>query len=423
MGSPCPRSGTASWRGRSCRPRRVSGPRSLDMKFAHPLGIAAGFDKNAEAVRGLFRLGFSFVEIGTVTPRPQAGNPRPRLFRLADQQALINRLGFNNQGLEAVCARLAKPGPRPGPLGANIGANRDSADPIRDYVACLRGLYPLVDYVTVNVSSPNTPGLRDLQRRDRLDALLGALLEARGALAGSGKPKPLLLKIAPDLAPDDEAAIAEVVLARGIDGLIISNTTVARPELLTGRHHRESGGLSGAPLFRPATDQLKPLFSADRGPAAADRRRRHRERRRCLRQDPRGRLGAAALHRLCLPGPKADPAAARRTRPAAGRGRLLRDRRCDRRRPARGAQLRRSSGATSRPPTASRNRRRLGSGRGSARSDRRSDDMLSSGGRSSTSLRPVNAASNQGRGRFSIAMVSHLRFNLFAGVNASSGNR
>ena len=232
----------------------------LGYELAHPLGLAAGFDKNAEAVRGLFRLGFSFVEIGTVTPRPQVGNPRPRLFRLADQQALINRLGFNNQGLEAVCARLAKLGPRPGPLGANIGANRDSADPIKDYVACLRGLYPLVDYVTVNVSSPNTPGLRDLQRRDRLDALLGALLKARGALAGPGERKPLLLKIAPDLAPDDEAAIAEVVLARGVDGLIISNTTVARPDILTGRHHRESGGLSGAPLFRHATEQLDRFF-------------------------------------------------------------------------------------------------------------------------------------------------------------------
>ncbi len=229
-------------------------------ELAHPLGLAAGFDKNAEAVCGLFRLGFSFVEIGTVTPRPQAGNPRPRLFRLPPQQALINRMGFNNHGLETVCARLAKLEPRPGPVGANIGANRDSPDPIQDYVACLRGLYPLVDYVTVNVSSPNTPGLRDLQRRDRLDALLGALLGARAALAGTSPLKPLLLKIAPDLAPDEEAAIAEVALARGIDGLIISNTTIARPDVLTGRHRREAGGLSGAPLFERATRQLSNLF-------------------------------------------------------------------------------------------------------------------------------------------------------------------
>ncbi len=222
--------------------------------LAHPLGLAAGFDKNAEAVAGLFALGFSFVEIGTVTPRPQAGNPRPRLFRLARQQALINRLGFNNHGLEVVCARLAELGPLPGPLGANIGANRDSADPVADYVACLRALHPLVDYVTVNVSSPNTPGLRDLQRRERLDALLGALLEARGALGGAVSP--LLLKIAPDLAPEDEAAIAEVALARGIDGLIISNTTVDRPAGVAGPEPDEAGGLSGSPLFPRATAQL-----------------------------------------------------------------------------------------------------------------------------------------------------------------------
>jgi dihydroorotate dehydrogenase len=230
--------------------------RLLGFDLPHPLGLAAGFDKNAEAVVGLFGLGFSFVEIGTVTPRPQAGNPRPRLFRLRREQALINRMGFNNHGLEAVGARLEKLGPLPGPLGANIGANRDSADPIADYVVCLRALQPLVDYVTVNVSSPNTPGLRALQRRDRLDALLGALLEARGAL----KPKPLLLKIAPDLAPEDEASIAEVALARAIDGLIISNTTVARPDIVTGRYRREAGGLSGTPLFPRATEQLGRFF-------------------------------------------------------------------------------------------------------------------------------------------------------------------
>jgi dihydroorotate dehydrogenase len=222
----------------------------------HPLGLAAGFDKNAEAVPGLFGLGFSFVEVGTVTPRPQAGNPRPRLFRLRREQALINRMGFNNDGLEAVCARLARRAARPGPLGANIGANREARDPLADYLACLRGLYGLVDYVTINVSSPNTPGLRDLQSRARLDELLRALLEARAALAGSAPPKPLLLKIAPDLAPDAEAAVAEVALARGIDGLIISNTTTARPQVVTSRHRAEPGGLSGAPLFLRSTEQL-----------------------------------------------------------------------------------------------------------------------------------------------------------------------
>jgi dihydroorotate dehydrogenase len=222
----------------------------------HPLGLAAGFDKNALVVPGLFRLGFAFVEIGAVTPRPQAGNPRPRLFRLRREQALINRMGFNNAGLEAARARLAGRAASPGPLGANIGANRDTRDPLADYLACLRGLYGLADYVTINVSSPNMPGLRDLQSRARLDELLRALLEARAALAGSAPPKPLLLKIAPDLTPDDEAGVAEVALARGIDGLIISNTTTARPQVVRSRHGAEAGGLSGAPLFLQSTEQL-----------------------------------------------------------------------------------------------------------------------------------------------------------------------
>jgi dihydroorotate dehydrogenase len=247
-------SGRARHRPQPVRPRLAT--RFLGFEVPHPLGLAAGFDKNAEAVAGLFGLGFAFVEIGTVTPRPQAGNPKPRLFRLRPQQALINRMGFNNHGLAAVRARLAALGPRPGPLGANIGANRDSPDPVADYVSCLRGLYPLVDYVTVNVSSPNTPGLRDLQRRDRLEALLGALVAARAALAAADPAKPLLLKIAPDLTPEDEAGIAAVALASGIDGLIVSNTTIARPDVVTGPQREEAGGLSGTPLFLRATEQL-----------------------------------------------------------------------------------------------------------------------------------------------------------------------
>jgi dihydroorotate dehydrogenase len=223
-------------------------------ELAHPLGLAAGFDKDAAAISGLFGLGFSFVEVGTVTPRPQAGNPRPRLFRLRAQQALINRMGFNNAGLEAVRARLARRAPDRGPLGANIGANRDALDPVADYVDCLRGLYELVDYVTFNVSSPNTPGLRGLQRRARLDELLGALIEARAA--GGNRAKPLLVKIAPDLALDDEAALAEVALARGVDGLIIGNTTIERPQVIPARYRDEPGGLSGAPLFLRSTEQL-----------------------------------------------------------------------------------------------------------------------------------------------------------------------
>jgi dihydroorotate dehydrogenase len=226
-------------------------------ELPHPLGLAAGFDKNAKAVPGLFRLGFAFVEVGTVTPRPQPGNPRPRLFRLRREQALINRMGFNNDGLEAICARLAGRDPRSGPLGVNIGANRDSADPVADYVTCLRALYGLVDYVAINVSSPNTPGLRDLQRRARLDDLLGALLAARNDLAGDRRAKPMLVKIAPDLAARDEDDIAEVVTARRVDGLIIGNTTIARPPALTGRHRAEAGGLSGAPLLQRSTAQLR----------------------------------------------------------------------------------------------------------------------------------------------------------------------
>ena len=237
-------------------------------ELGHPLGLAAGFDKNAEAVQGLFGLGFSFVEVGTVTPRPQPGNPRPRLFRLRAQQALINRMGFNNDGLEAVRARLAVRDPSWGPLGANIGANRDARDPVADYLACLRGLYGLVDYVTINVSSPNTPRLRELQRRARLDELLGALIEARSALAGGGRVKPLLLKIAPDLAPDDEVALAEVALARGVDGLIISNTTIERPPIVPARWRDEPGGLSGAPLFLQATEQLGRFYRLTGGKLA-----------------------------------------------------------------------------------------------------------------------------------------------------------
>jgi dihydroorotate dehydrogenase len=226
------------------------------IELPHPLGLAAGLDKNAEAVPSLFKLGFSFVEIGTVTPRPQAGNPKPRLFRLRREQALINRMGFNNDGVDLVRARLVARDPSWGPLGANIGANRDSAEPVADYVACLRALYPLVDYVAINVSSPNTLGLRDLQQPARLDELLGALLAARAALAGTARPKPLLLKVAPDLTPEDERGIAAIVLARGLDGLIVGNTTVERPEIVTGRMRNAPGGLSGAPLFLKSTEQL-----------------------------------------------------------------------------------------------------------------------------------------------------------------------
>ena len=233
--------------------------RLCGLDLPNPLGLAAGFDKNAQGLRGLARLGFGFVEIGTVTPLPQAGNPKPRLFRLAQDRALINRLGFNGEGLERVRARLALRRRDWGVIGANIGANRDAADPTLDYVTCLRGLYPLVDYVTVNVSSPNTPGLRRLQHGRRLETLLAALIDARCELA-AGLVKPILLKIAPDLEADEEQAVAETALTAGIDGLIVGNTTLARPEGLRSRHRGEAGGLSGAPLLARSTAQLARMY-------------------------------------------------------------------------------------------------------------------------------------------------------------------
>jgi dihydroorotate dehydrogenase len=239
--------------------------RVLGHDFAHPLGLAAGFDKNGEAIGGLLALGFSFVEIGTVTPRPQAGNPRPRLFRLPEDAALINRMGFNNAGLAAVRARLARREPKAGIVGANLGMNRDAADPAADYEAGLRGLYALVDYLAVNVSSPNTPGLRALQASDALRPLLAHLLAVRAELAAGAAPKPLLVKIAPDLTAAEEAALASVVLDLGVDGLIVGNTTLARPATLRGRHRAEAGGLSGRPLRAPATEQLRRLYRLTEG--------------------------------------------------------------------------------------------------------------------------------------------------------------
>lgn len=228
------------------------------LDFPNPLGPAAGFDKDAEAVGALFGLGFGFVEVGTVTPRPQPGNPRPRLFRLARGAALINRMGFNNRGLAAMAARLTGRGA--GVVGANIGINFDSADPVADYVACVEALHDRVDYLAINVSSPNTPGLRELQGRANLEALVGTLIEARARLTPAGRrPLPLLVKIAPDLDEREAADIAEVTLAAGLDGLIVSNTTTAR-EGLSGRHRDEPGGLSGGPLFAPSTALLARMY-------------------------------------------------------------------------------------------------------------------------------------------------------------------
>ncbi|HWA69361.1 MAG TPA: quinone-dependent dihydroorotate dehydrogenase [Rhizomicrobium sp.] len=229
------------------------GVRALGLEFPNPIGLAAGFDKDAQVPDAMARFGFGFVECGTVTPRPQAGNPRPRLFRLGEDGAVINRMGFNNSGM-AAAARNLKARKGRGIVGINIGANKDSADRIADYALCFAELAPLADYVTVNVSSPNTPGLRGLQGQDELTRLLGALTEVR---ARHGF-KPLLLKIAPDLDGYALDGIAQVVTASGIEGLIVSNTTIARPVLKSARA-RETGGLSGAPLFAPSTEMLRQM--------------------------------------------------------------------------------------------------------------------------------------------------------------------
>jgi dihydroorotate dehydrogenase len=233
------------------------------LRFGNPIGLAAGFDKDAVAVPALMRLGFGHMEIGTVTPRPQPGSPRPRLFRLAEDGAAINRMGFNNAGLDAALARLgALPRPLPATVGANIGINREGAVPERDYPALYAALAPLVDYVAVNVSSPNTPGLRDLQGEARLAAILDAIAAAR---AGLERAPPLLVKIAPDLAEAALGPLIETCAARGVAGLIVSNTTLARPEGLRSRHRAEAGGLSGAPLFAPSTVLLRACFRQARG--------------------------------------------------------------------------------------------------------------------------------------------------------------
>jgi dihydroorotate dehydrogenase len=228
---------------------------ALGLGFRNPIGLAAGFDKNALAVLPLMRLGFGFVEPGTTTPRPQDGNPKPRLFRLEQDAAVINRMGMNNYGLQAFVSRLAAlPRPLPAVLGANIGINKEGAEPERDYPALYLGVAPQADYVTVNVSSPNTPGLRDLQGEERLAAILAAIAAAR---ANAPRQPPVLVKIAPDLAEEAVPAVVETCVAHGVAGLIVSNTTIARPASLTSPHRGETGGLSGAPLFEPSTALLR----------------------------------------------------------------------------------------------------------------------------------------------------------------------
>lgn len=238
------------------------------LQFSNPVGIAAGFDKNVEVPRALLRLGFGFAEVGTITPLPQLGNPSPRLFRLIEDRAIINRLGFNNRGLEAAAARLeALKRPRRGPIGVNVGANRDSPDPIVDYASVIRRLANLADYFVINVSSPNTPGLRDLQAASQLIQVVEL---AKGALADGrtnrdGPPPPILVKVAPDLEEEEKERIARVASEVGIDGLIVTNTTVWRPPGLESPNRDEAGGLSGSPLFDLSTQVLFDLYRLTEG--------------------------------------------------------------------------------------------------------------------------------------------------------------
>jgi dihydroorotate dehydrogenase len=229
------------------------------LNFPSPVGLAAGLDKDAEAPDAFLALGFGFVEVGTLTPLPQAGNPRPRLFRLVEDQAVINRMGFNNGGQAAALARLTRRAGRPGIVGVNVGANKDAVDRIADYATGVRTMAPVASYLTINISSPNTPGLRALQEAAALDALLAGAIAARGE-AGP----PIFLKVAPDLAPADIDAIARVALDRGVDALIVSNTTVSRPPLRSAQAG-QAGGLSGAPLKALALERLRDFRTATGG--------------------------------------------------------------------------------------------------------------------------------------------------------------
>ncbi|WP_417459446.1 quinone-dependent dihydroorotate dehydrogenase [Kordiimonas sp.] len=234
--------------------------------FPNPIGVAAGFDKNAEAITGVHKMGFGFAEAGTVTPKPQAGNDKPRLFRLSEDKAVINRFGFNNKGLEYFAAQLKALPKTHGVFGANVGANKDSDDRTADYVTGINRLYGLSSYFTVNISSPNTPGLRALQSKDALMELISKVLEARASKIAEGKAYiPILVKIAPDLQEEDIRDISDIALSSEIDGLIVSNTTIARPETLKNKHRAEAGGLSGAPLMGPSTDVLRAIYRATEG--------------------------------------------------------------------------------------------------------------------------------------------------------------
>lgn len=235
---------------------------AFGLDFPNPVGLAAGLDKNGEHIDALFGLGFGFVEIGTVTPRPQAGNPKPRLFRLPRHAAIINRMGFNNAGVDALVRNVERSRQRTGPLGINIGKNKDTPneDALSDYLACMEKVYPLADYITVNISSPNTAGLRELQEEQALRRLVGGLREAQERLgAQHGRRVPMLVKVAPDLSDRDIEAAARVLGELEVDGVIATNTTIGREGVEHDPRAAETGGLSGAPLLGQSTLVLRRL--------------------------------------------------------------------------------------------------------------------------------------------------------------------
>ena len=253
------RAGLARLLGARARPFPT---RLLGLTFPNPVGLAAGLDKNGEHIDGLFSLGFGFVEIGTITPRPQEGNPLPRMFRLPGHRAVINRMGFNNAGVDALVRNVEHARGRSGPLGINIGKNKDTPneEADRDYLHCMERVYPLADYITVNISSPNTAGLRELQEEQALRRLVATLREAQERLgAQHGRRVPMLVKIAPDLSDDDVHACARVLGDLQVDGVIATNTTVSRISVQDDPRSRETGGLSGEPLMNKSTAVLRML--------------------------------------------------------------------------------------------------------------------------------------------------------------------
>ena len=240
--------------------------RAFGLNFPNPVGMAAGFDKNAEAPDALLRLGFGFVEIGTVTPKPQDGNPRPRLFRLEQDFGVINRMGFNNDGAEAVLRRLAARSRLGGIVGVNVGANKDSVDRTADYVRLIELFAPVASYFTVNISSPNTPGLRNLQQAAALDDLLARVVDARERVRKNAGDSPLLLKIAPDLTLQELDDVVHIARSRRVDGMIVANTTLARPATLREQAKaKEQGGLSGRPLLRLSTRMVAETYVRTEG--------------------------------------------------------------------------------------------------------------------------------------------------------------